>query len=139
MATVFDPTSTDISYSIQLAIYMAIHSAGGAKSDVIVAWVEITGFLRSSHARIAKVAGKEVYSHHLQFAAFLDRLSGLFPSLSGVGHRYLELPKFNRWLIRWVTRLDQDWKTSLPEIYAFVMAVGARTKRLGLGTASEVE
>ena len=139
MATVFDPTSTNVSYFILLAIYMANHSAGGAKSDGTVAWVEISGFLCSSHARIAMVAGKEVYSHHKRFAAFLDGKSGLFPSLSGVGHRYLELPEFNRWLLRWVTGLDQDWKTALPDTYEFVLAEGARAERLGLGTASEVE
>jgi hypothetical protein len=69
---------------------------------------------------------------HLQFAAFLDHHAQIAPFV-GLGHRFLELPGFERWFLRWVANFTRDWKKVLPDTHKFVQAEAARAERLGWG------
>ena len=55
-----------------------------------------------------------------------------------IGHRFLELPGFERWFLRWVATFTRDWKEALPKVYAFVQAEGERAERLGWSTKAEI-
>ena len=132
-----DPTKEDeLSQFILTAFYLANHSAGGAKGVAGDAWRKLAAYMCSSLARITWVAGDELHSYHQQFAAFLDHPSGIDKSL-GIGHRFLELPGFQRWFLRWVANFVRDWKSVLPKTAAFAEAEAQRAERLELATAND--